>query len=90
MCFGCSKEVSHRDGSFEYPQHMFWLRNKKNNFQLRTHFWGLGTVEECLTQDEGVAGSSLTGGTAFTVSLSKTLYSLLSTGSTQEDLSGYD
>ena len=24
------------DGSFEYPQHMFWLRNKKTNFQLRT------------------------------------------------------
>ena len=23
------------DGSFEYPQHMFWLRNKKNNFQSR-------------------------------------------------------
>ena len=20
------------DGSFEYPQHMFWLRNKKNIF----------------------------------------------------------
>ena len=31
ICFGCSKEPSHRDGSFEYPQHMFWLRNKKNN-----------------------------------------------------------
>ena len=28
MCFGCSKEQSHQDGSFEYPQHMFWLRNK--------------------------------------------------------------
>ena len=28
---GCSKEPS-----FEYPQHMFWLRNKKNNFQLHT------------------------------------------------------
>ena len=26
--FGCSKEPSHCDGSFEYPQHMFWLRNK--------------------------------------------------------------
>ena len=22
MCFGCSKEPSHRDGSFEYPQHI--------------------------------------------------------------------
>ena len=39
MCLGCSKEPSHRDGSFEYPQHMFWLRNKKNNFQLRTLIW---------------------------------------------------
>ena len=40
MCFRCSKEQSHQDGSFEYPQHMFWLRNKKNNFQL----------EACLTE----------------------------------------
>ena len=29
MCFECSKEPYHRDSSFEYPQHMFWLRNKK-------------------------------------------------------------
>ena len=28
-CFGCSKEPSHWDGSFEHPQHMFSLRNKK-------------------------------------------------------------
>ena len=34
MCFGCSKEPSHWVGSFEYQQHMFWLRNKKNNFQI--------------------------------------------------------
>ena len=40
MCFGGSKEPSHRDGSFEYPQHMFWLRNKKNNFQIHTLIWG--------------------------------------------------
>ena len=33
-CFRCSKEPSHRDGSFEYPQHMFWLRNKY--FLVRT------------------------------------------------------
>ena len=39
MCCGCSKEPSHRDGSFEYPQHMFWLRNKKNNFLLSTLIW---------------------------------------------------
>ena len=40
MCFGCSKEPSHRDGSFEYLQHISWLRNKKNNFLLCTLIWG--------------------------------------------------
>ena len=44
ICFGYSIELSHRDGSFEYPQHMFWLRNKKNNFQLRTLIWGFVVV----------------------------------------------
>ena len=39
MSFGCSREPSHRDGSFEYPQHMFWYGNKKNNFQLRNLIW---------------------------------------------------
>ena len=29
MCFGCSKEPSQCDGSFEYPQHMCRLRNKR-------------------------------------------------------------
>ena len=33
-CFWCSKEPAHRGGSFEYSQHMFRLRNKKNNFEL--------------------------------------------------------
>ena len=33
MYFGCSKEPSHWDGSFEYPQHMFWLRIEKNTNQ---------------------------------------------------------
>ena len=42
MCFGCSKELSHVDSSFEYPQHMFWLRSKKNNFQLHTLIMGPG------------------------------------------------
>ena len=28
MCLGYSKEPSHRDVSFEYPQHMFWLKKK--------------------------------------------------------------
>ena len=39
ICFGCSKEPSHWDGSFEYPQHLFWLRNNKNNFQLDFSRW---------------------------------------------------
>ena len=39
ICFECSKELSHGDGTFEYPQHMFRLRNKNNNFQLHTLIW---------------------------------------------------
>ena len=30
--FGCLKESSYWDGSFEYPQNMIWLRNKKEIF----------------------------------------------------------
>ena len=33
MCFRCSKEPSHLDGSFEYPQHMFGGEMKKKVFQ---------------------------------------------------------
>ena len=33
-CFGCSKELSHRDGSFECPQHILALRNENVNFLL--------------------------------------------------------
>ena len=39
MCFECSKEPSHGDGSLEYSQHMFWLRNKKIIFSY-TLIWG--------------------------------------------------
>ena len=39
MCFGFSKEPSDRDGSFEYPQHMFWMRNKENSFPLLNLIW---------------------------------------------------
>ena len=45
MCFWCSKEPYHGEGSFEYLQHMFWLRNKKNNFLLHTLIWGPDYVE---------------------------------------------
>ena len=43
------------------------------------------SVVEYLTRARGVVSSSLTRGTSRVVSLSKTLYPLLSTGSTQED-----
>ena len=39
MCFGCSKEPSHWDGSFEYPQHMLWMRNEENSFPIPTLIW---------------------------------------------------
>ena len=31
MCFGCSKEPSHRDSSFEYPQHVLVEKYKKKS-----------------------------------------------------------
>ena len=37
MCFGCSKEPSHLDGSFEFPQPMFWLRNKIKKYLFVTN-----------------------------------------------------
>ena len=37
MCFGYSKELSHREGSFEYPQHMFWMRNKEKNSNTHSY-----------------------------------------------------
>ena len=40
----CSNESSHRDGSFEYPQHMFWSRNKKNIFNYALLSQGLSAV----------------------------------------------
>ena len=39
ICFGCSKELSHCDGTFEYPQHMFWMRNKENSYPIHTLIW---------------------------------------------------
>ena len=35
--FWMLKKPSHWTGSIEYPQHLFWLSNEKNNFQLCTH-----------------------------------------------------
>ena len=42
--FGCSKEPSHGDSYFEYPQHMFWLRNKKVVFWYELLTKGLKTL----------------------------------------------
>ena len=47
MCFGCTKEPSQRDGTFEYQQHMFWLRNKKIIFSYTLLSGGL----TCITPD---------------------------------------
>ena len=44
MCFGYSKEPSHRDGSLEYSHHMFWMRNKKNNFSYAPLSGGLKLI----------------------------------------------
>ena len=40
MSFGCSKETSDRDGSFEYPQYTLWLRYymRKNIRNIRKIF----------------------------------------------------
>ena len=61
MCFGCSKEPSHRDGSFEYPQHMFWLRTKKNDFQLSTLIWGPGNLCSYFVFSEGSSTAAVVG-----------------------------
>ena len=47
-----------------------------------------GSMVECFTRDQGVVGSSLTGVTA--LSLCTDTFSLLSTGSTQEDPSRHN
>ena len=36
ICFGCSKDLSNSDSSYENPQQMFWLPNKKINILLHT------------------------------------------------------
>ena len=52
MCFGCSKELSHGDGFFEYPEHMFWLRIKKFNFHLQSLIWWPAIVSRSIFEQE--------------------------------------
>ena len=51
MCFGCSKEASHRGSSFEYPHHMFWMRNKENSFPIGTLIWRPVCVCVCVSSE---------------------------------------
>ena len=51
ISFGCLKEPPHCDGSFEYPQHMFWLQNKEINFLLHTLTKGLHIHDKNLNFD---------------------------------------
>ena len=46
MCFGCSKESFHRDGSFEYPQYMFWLRIKKKFSLGHVHYTSPASISD--------------------------------------------
>ena len=48
MCCGCSKEP-YRDGSFEHPQHMFWLRIMKINLEFLPLIWRseIGVIIVC-------------------------------------------
>ena len=39
ICFGCSKEPSHWDSSFEDPQHIFESRSKKTYLKLHALIW---------------------------------------------------
>ena len=62
ICSWCSKEPSHQDGSFEQPQHMFWLRNKKNNFQLRTLILGSDLIISRRHKKQTFSGQQKSGG----------------------------
>ena len=57
--FWCSKEPSHRDVSFEYPQYMFCLRNKETNFQLPTLIWGSVKAQIFLSTHDGILNDSM-------------------------------
>ena len=62
MCCWCSKEPSPRDGSFEYTQHMFWSRNKKNKFQIPTFIWMPDFPTQCQENKIVFIGRSMASG----------------------------
>ena len=47
---------------FGYPQHMFWLRNKKNNFPLRTLIWGPAICGKNKNRKKMRPGNTVVGG----------------------------
>ena len=57
MCSVCSKEPSHRDGSFEYPQQMFGLRSKKLIFSY-TVIWRPADLVTCKVNESLVSFAS--------------------------------
>ena len=46
--YAAFKEPFHRDGSFEYPQHTFWLRNKKVMLLLHNLNWSPAYVQNII------------------------------------------
>ena len=50
--FWVEKEPSHRDGSFEYPQHVFGLRKKKIIFSYPLLSGGLNEHDEFILYNE--------------------------------------
>ena len=44
VCFGCSKEPPRGDGSFEYPQQIVLMGNKKIKSELSTFIGMQGSV----------------------------------------------
>ena len=41
VCMSVSVSISYKEGSFEYPQYMFWLEYMINDFQLlQALIWG--------------------------------------------------
>ena len=59
MYFGCIEKV-HQEGSFEYPQHMFWFRNKKNNFLVYTLILGPADVRPAMLAASQLPGMGST------------------------------